>query len=105
MTSDDIKDLPPIIDQFLNSLWLEDGLSKNTLNSYRYDLKQLVAWHKNNDIVFIRKVEFKKNWPFGFQNSNQESTQGLLPVPKEFNHTFIREITIKFEGPRVGKEG
>ena len=51
MTSDDIKDLPPIIDQFLNSLWLEDGLSKNTLNSYRYDLKQLVAWYKNNDIV------------------------------------------------------
>ena len=69
MTSDDIKDLPPIIDQFLNSLWLEDGLSKNTLNSYRYDLKQLVAWHKNNDIVFISKSEIQEYLAFRFPHS------------------------------------
>ena len=29
---------------FLNTLWLEDGLSKNTLISYRQDLKALMAF-------------------------------------------------------------
>ena len=31
-----------IIDQFIDHLWLEDGLSKNTLNSYRFDLSIFV---------------------------------------------------------------
>ena len=33
-----------IIDQFIDHLWLEDGLSKNTLNSYRFDLSIFVSW-------------------------------------------------------------
>ena len=30
-----------IIDSFLDSLWLEQGLSKSTLDAYRSDLKLL----------------------------------------------------------------
>ena len=33
-----------IIDQFIDHLWLEDGLSKNTLNSYRFDLELFTEW-------------------------------------------------------------
>ena len=33
--SDDEK---KVIDQFIDHLWLEDGLAKNTLESYRFDL-------------------------------------------------------------------
>ena len=29
-----------VIDQFIDHLWLEDGLAKNTLESYRFDLMQ-----------------------------------------------------------------
>lgn len=32
------------VSAFLGTLWLEDGLSKNTLSSYRQDLKVLVAF-------------------------------------------------------------
>jgi integrase/recombinase XerD len=32
------------IDQFADALWLEDGLSGNTLESYRRDLTQFAAW-------------------------------------------------------------
>jgi len=31
----------PLIEYFLDALWLEDGLSRNTLNSYRSDLEAL----------------------------------------------------------------
>jgi len=33
-----------IIDSFLDALWLERGLSKNTLDAYRNDLRQLALW-------------------------------------------------------------
>jgi len=32
------------LDAFIDSLWLEDGLSRNTLDSYRRDLRQCDAW-------------------------------------------------------------
>ena len=33
-----------IIDQFIDTIWLENGLSKNTLSAYRNDLKQFSDW-------------------------------------------------------------
>jgi integrase/recombinase XerD len=33
-----------ILDEFCDSLWLEDGLSRNTLDSYRRDLEKFSAW-------------------------------------------------------------
>ena len=34
----------PILDEFCDTLWLEDGLSRNTLDSYRRDLTLFHAW-------------------------------------------------------------
>jgi integrase/recombinase XerD len=34
----------PIVDQFCDALWLEDGLSKNSLSAYRSDLAKLFHW-------------------------------------------------------------
>ncbi len=33
-----------LLDEFCDQLWLEDGLSKNTLESYRRDLRQFGDW-------------------------------------------------------------
>ena len=33
-----------LLDEFFDSLWLEDGLSRNTLESYRRDLDKYAAW-------------------------------------------------------------
>ena len=33
-----------LIDEFCDALWLEDGLSKNTLEAYRRDLKLFARW-------------------------------------------------------------
>jgi integrase/recombinase XerD len=33
-----------VIDEFCDALWLEDGLSKNTLDAYRRDLRLFAAW-------------------------------------------------------------
>jgi len=34
----------PLLDRFCDALWLEDGLARNTLESYRRDLAQCAAW-------------------------------------------------------------
>ena len=33
-----------VLDEFSDALWLEDGLSRNTLESYRSDLQQFGEW-------------------------------------------------------------
>ena len=33
-----------LIDEFCDALWLEDGLARNTLDSYRRDLSQFATW-------------------------------------------------------------
>ena len=37
------------LDEFCDALWLEDGLSRNTLASYRLDLTQFAAWLEKNN--------------------------------------------------------
>lgn len=34
----------PLLDEFCDALWLEDGLARNTLESYRRDLRQFSSW-------------------------------------------------------------
>ncbi|NGM88607.1 site-specific tyrosine recombinase XerD [Parapusillimonas sp. SGNA-6] len=35
---------PPSLDTFLDAIWLEDGLSRNTLAAYRQDLQGFALW-------------------------------------------------------------
>jgi integrase/recombinase XerD len=39
------------VDYFVDSLWLEDGLSKNTLDSYRRDLHLFSLWLRETENV------------------------------------------------------
>ena len=39
-----IMDSTNILDEFCDSLWLECGLSRNTLESYRSDLRKFIVW-------------------------------------------------------------
>jgi integrase/recombinase XerD len=41
-----------LLDEFCDTLWLEDGLSRNTLDSYRRDLNKFAAWlEKQRDVA------------------------------------------------------
>ena len=43
-----------IIDRFLDSLWLEKGLSRNTLESYRRDLKANSGWLELQGLALLQ---------------------------------------------------
>ncbi len=47
------------IDGFCDALWLEDGLAKQTLDSYRSDLKRLAGWlseHQHEALLDVREA-------------------------------------------------
>ncbi len=53
----DFKDNVQTVDYFCDSLWLEDGLSKNTLSSYRRDLYLFSRWLKETQgVMDLSKV-------------------------------------------------
>ena len=39
----------PVVEQFLDAMWMERGLSENTLSSYRNDLFKLLKWMFENN--------------------------------------------------------
>lgn len=50
------------LDEFIDALWLEDGLSRNTLTSYRADLVRLIKWfnqknRKNMQLTAITQAD------------------------------------------------
>ncbi len=42
-----------LLDEFCDNLWLEDGLSRNTLDSYRSDLAKFVQWLERHHVLSV----------------------------------------------------
>ena len=50
-----------LVEQFLDTLWLERNLAENTLASYRLDLKSLLAWleHHQTDLIHVQSLDLQ----------------------------------------------
>ena len=85
----------PLVDSFCDALWLEDGLSKNTLTSYRRDLAQLAS--------FLRKKPLEKTSEqdlFEFlaaRRGRSSSAARMLSSLKRFYGWCLRERCIKVD--------
>jgi hypothetical protein len=72
------------IDEFCDALWLEDGLSRNTLDSYRRDLKQFAAWlaEKNGcDLLAAAQPMIQDYLAHKFRAKARASTAARSPAP------------------------
>ena len=92
-----------IIEQFLDSIWMERGLSENTLSAYRTDLKKWETWLKTSAInnsdnhlinisqnTVIDYLELLKN-----QNISSRSRARLLSSLRRFYSHLLREKLIE----------
>ena len=85
----------PILDSFTDALWLEDGLSKNTLSSYRRDLEQLGLFLKKIPLENAREEDL-----FSFLASRRgksSSAARMLSSLKRFYGWCLRERRIKVD--------
>ena len=83
-----------VLDAFCDALWLEDGLSKNTISSYRADLLQLGAFLKK-DFLKVDEADL-----FAFLGSRQgraSSAARRVSTLKRFYQYCLRERRIKID--------
>jgi integrase/recombinase XerD len=92
-----------LLDAFCDALWLEDGLSRNTISSYRSDLEQLAAFLRK-DFLQVDEADL-----FGFLASRKgrsSSAARRVSSLKRFYQYCLRERrisadpTLKLDAPK-----
>ena len=102
----------PLIDQFADSLWLSDGLAKNTIESYRRDILQLDHWLKKSSRARLAHVGAEDLQAFlahriEDRQSSPRSTARLTSALKRFFQYLIQEKVIaedpslRLESPKL----
>jgi len=81
------------IDAFVDALWLEEGLSKNTLLAYRRDLTQLAVWLHSQGRGLTQTGEDELRGYFSAQLSSSKVTTAnrRLTVFKRYFRWALRE--------------
>jgi integrase/recombinase XerD len=103
-----------LIDQFSDSLWLSDGLAKNSIESYRRDVGQLHAWLHASKRATLEAADVADLQAFlahrvDEKKSSPKSTARLTSAIKRFYQFLIREKLIAkdpsatLESPKIGR--
>jgi integrase/recombinase XerD len=86
------------LDTFIDHLWLEDGLSKNTLDSYRHDLTAFAIWCEQREKVNLDAVtnaHIQQYLAVRFPQSKARSIGRLIASLRRFYRYALREHLIK----------
>ncbi|MCM2339955.1 site-specific tyrosine recombinase XerD [Rhodoferax sp.] len=83
----------PVIDTFIDALWLEEGLSSNTLAAYRRDLTLFGTWLAGQGSCLLDGTELLLNSYFADQHASTKATTAnrRLTVFKRFYRWALRE--------------
>jgi integrase/recombinase XerD len=82
------------IDRFLDALWLEDGLAKNTLAAYRRDLSLFAHWlaeQETRDLARARSTDVQAYMLARHAGSKATSANRRLAVFRRFFRWALRE--------------
>ncbi len=84
------------IDAFIDALWLEQGLSKNTLSAYRRDLSLFAAWLWEQGMPLDGTLEHQINAYFSARHASTKATSAnrRLSVFKRYFRWALRERRI-----------
>ncbi len=85
-----------ILDAFIDNIWIEKGLSQNTLDSYRSDLEQFSSWLEKNNLSYIKtsKKEILAYLSFLFQKGLGSKTvaRKLSSLKSFFRYLVFKSI-------------
>ncbi|WP_439869964.1 site-specific tyrosine recombinase XerD [Pseudomonas syringae] len=102
----------PLIDRFLDALWLEKGLSDNTRDSYRSDLALFNGWlqERNVDLISAGREVILDHLAWRVENAYKpRSTARFLSGVRGFYRYLLREKlisvdpTLQIDMPQLGK--
>ena len=102
----------PIIDKYLDSLWLEKGLSRNTLESYSRDLEAFSCWLVDQSLVLlsVRREDLLRylSARMGAGIKARSIARGLSCLRGLYRyllreHLIQLDPTLRIENPRIGR--
>ena len=81
------------VDAFVDALWLEEGLARNTLEAYRRDLRLYTAWLSERGGALLESRESDLNAYFSERHASTRATTAnrRLTVFKRFFRWALRE--------------
>lgn len=82
------------LDEFVDRLWLEEGLSRNTLDSYRRDLAQFALWLDKTAAKALPQAvrsDVERYLAFRFPQSRPRSISRLMASLRRYYRFLIRE--------------
>lgn len=98
-----------LLDQFIEHIWLEDGLSENTLSSYRHDITIFGLWLNLQDIQYltVSHGHIQQYLAVKFPQSQPRSISRLIASLRRFYRYLLRENrisqdpTLQIESPKL----
>lgn len=90
MTTASVSSLASI-DAFIDALWLEDGLSKNTLQAYRRDLTAFAAWLGTRGLHDCTEPDLQAYFSKHHEATKATTANRRLTVFKRYFHWALRE--------------
>lgn len=97
------------LDAFIDHLWLEDGLSKNTLDSYRLDLTSFAIWlpTQNKQLLNVASADIQQYLALKFPQSRPRSISRLIASLRRLYRYLLRENrivvdpTLQIDSPKL----
>jgi len=79
------------VDAFIDTLWLEEGLSRNTLEAYRRDLQQLQSHRKGGSLLVCTETDLLAYFSARHVGTKATTANRRLTVFKRFFRWALRE--------------
>jgi len=99
-----------LLDELNDRLWLEEGLSRNTLDSYRQDLTQFAVWLEQQfakNLVQVEQADIQQYLAFKFPGSKPRTVSRLVASLRRLYRFALRENkisvdpTLQIESPKL----
>ena len=85
------------VDAFIDTLWLEEGLSRNTLEAYRRDLNQLLAFRKSASLLACNETDLLAYFSAQHAVTKATTANRRLTVFKRYFRWALREGRIQLD--------
>ena len=102
-------DSESLIDNFIDELWLEKGLSKNTLSAYRHDLSFFSKWYKGTSLLNVTRIDLLDYLAARLKDgySSRSTARSLSSLRAFYGHLTIRynlkeNPTARVDSPKLG---
>ena len=99
-----------LIDQFLDAVWAEQGLSENTLSAYRSDLRIFAKWLADKSLLTVENAQISGFLAYLYQKgmSNRSTARHLSCLRRFFGYLLrenqiSRDPTALIDAPYIGR--